>query len=144
MNNFKEVNDSLGYAAGDELLTMVANQIREYAHDQAFIARMGGDEFALFIYGAMPIEHRVPYLVRLLDELRPTVFQADPAHRVRVSMGISQHPITAHKIEELILFADIALANAKSSRRTTCRCSTTGCSNTTAATGNWPPNCVNI
>lgn len=113
LNNFKEVNDSLGYAAGDELLTMVANQIREYAHDQAFIARMGGDEFALFIYGAMPIEHRVPYLVRLLDELRPTVFQADPAHRVRVSMGISQHPITAHKIEELILFADIALANAK-------------------------------
>ncbi len=113
LNNFKEVNDSLGYAAGDELLTMVANQIREYAHDQAFIARMGGDEFALFIYGAMPIEHRTPYLVRLLDELKPTVFQADPAHRVRVSMGISQHPITAHKIEELILFADIALANAK-------------------------------
>ncbi|WP_017408262.1 bifunctional diguanylate cyclase/phosphodiesterase [Aeromonas hydrophila] len=117
LNNFKEVNDSLGYAAGDELLTMVANQIREYAHDQAFIARMGGDEFALFIYGAMPIEHRVPYLVRLLDELRPTVFQADPAHRVRVSMGISQHPITAHKIEELILFADIALDDLPLSQR---------------------------
>lgn len=113
LNNFKEVNDSLGYAAGDELLTMVANQISAYVDDKAFIARMGGDEFALFIYGDMPIETRVPYLVRLLDELKPTVFHADPAHRVRVSMGISQHPITAHKIEELILFADIALANAK-------------------------------
>ncbi len=62
MNNFKEVNDSLGYAAGDELLTMVANQIREYAHDQAFIARMGGDEFASSSMAPCPLSTVLPTL----------------------------------------------------------------------------------
>jgi diguanylate cyclase (GGDEF)-like protein len=109
LNHFKEVNDSLGYAAGDALLMTVARAIEEFVAGRAFVARIGGDEFALSYFG----EQEPDYPDRLLTHLQQLVFQADPAHRVKVSMGISQGLTASHQVEEIMLFADIALDNAR-------------------------------
>lgn len=109
LNHFKEVNDSLGYASGDALLVRVARAMEAFIAGRAFVARIGGDEFALYCFD--PLEPGWPD--SLLTHLQQLVFEADPAHRVKVSMGLSQSRVSQHGVEEIMLFADIALDNAR-------------------------------
>ncbi|MDR7274297.1 putative bifunctional diguanylate cyclase/phosphodiesterase [Catenuloplanes atrovinosus] len=54
LNGFKEVNDTFGHAAGDRLLTVVAQRLREAVRDDDVVARMGGDEFAVLVREVSP------------------------------------------------------------------------------------------
>lgn len=116
LGHFREVNDSLGYEVGDSLLRGLAARIRRASGPGIFVARTGSDEFALIISGAMPAFLRFPFLEQLRSDLAELVFAADPAHRVRVFMGISQYVRPNHTPEEMLLFADIALDSAKRKR----------------------------
>lgn len=114
LNRFKEVNDSLGHEMGDKLLLMVAEQLRQRHCDGVFMARVGSDEFALLLQGHKGDAGWIAYSKRIRLVLERLLFLADPAHRVSVSMGISQFPQHAHNPEELLLFADLALLHARS------------------------------
>ncbi|MFM4719256.1 putative bifunctional diguanylate cyclase/phosphodiesterase [Aeromonas bivalvium] len=109
LNHFKEVNDSLGYASGDALLVKVARAMASFIAGRAYLARIGGDEFALYCFEPLAPE----WPDSLLAHLQQLVFEADPAHRVKVSMGLSQSRVSQHQVEEIMLFADIALDNAR-------------------------------
>ncbi|TNI95675.1 putative bifunctional diguanylate cyclase/phosphodiesterase [Aeromonas veronii] len=116
LGHFREVNDSLGYEVGDALLMQLAERIRAVSADGIFVARTGSDEFAIIISGVMPTYMRFPFLEQLRNQLSERAVTADPAHRVRVFMGISQYVRPAHMPEEMLLFADIALDSAKRQR----------------------------
>ncbi|WP_421191832.1 putative bifunctional diguanylate cyclase/phosphodiesterase [Aeromonas jandaei] len=116
LGHFREVNDSLGYEIGDGLLKQLAERIHSVAAPGIFVARTGSDEFAIIISGAMPTYLRFPFLEQLRTELADLAFAADPAHRVRVFMGVSQYARPVHTPEEMLLFADIALDSAKRQR----------------------------
>ncbi|MFM5659863.1 putative bifunctional diguanylate cyclase/phosphodiesterase [Aeromonas veronii] len=116
LGHFREVNDSLGYEVGDALLMQLAERIRAVSADGIFAARTGSDEFAIIISGVMPTYMRFPFLEQLRHELSGRAMNADPAHRVRVFMGISQYVQPVHTPEEMLLFADIALDSAKRQR----------------------------
>ncbi|MFB2865090.1 putative bifunctional diguanylate cyclase/phosphodiesterase [Aeromonas sp. MdU4] len=116
LGHFREVNDSLGYEVGDALLAQLAERIRGVSADGIFAARTGSDEFAIVISGVMPSYLRFPFLEQLRTELAELAFAADPAHRVRVFMGISQYVRPVNSPEEMLLFADIALDSAKRRR----------------------------
>ncbi|WP_429141254.1 EAL domain-containing protein, partial [Aeromonas veronii] len=113
LGHFREVNDSLGYEFGDALLIKLGERIRAVSADGISTARTGSDEFAIIISGAMPTYLRFPFLEELRYELSDLAITADPAHRVRVYMGISQYVRPTHTPEEMLLFADIALDTAK-------------------------------
>ena len=112
---FKEVNDSLGHAAGDRLLTQVARRIERVLKSTDTLARLGGDEFGLLL--GMVTPETLPKLCgRLLSVLRePFDLGPGPFPPVRISgsLGIALFPIDPSDPETLLSHADLALYRAK-------------------------------
>jgi len=109
VDNFKQVNDSLGHLKGDEVLRELSSTIAETAgQDCAY--RYGGDEFAVMLTRSGH-EDAVRVAKRLLD----AVAKNKEAEKVTVSLGVAAYPEMAATAEELIYRADMALNWAKSS-----------------------------
>ncbi|MBM7491606.1 diguanylate cyclase (GGDEF)-like protein [Micromonospora luteifusca] len=112
LNHFKEVNDTLGHAAGDQVLVQVADRLREAAQASDLVARLGGDEFAVLLRG-LPAPavaaHRAETLLAALHE----PFDLDGMRiSVEASGGISVAPSTGG-MAELLRRADVAMYQAK-------------------------------
>jgi len=109
VDNFKQVNDSLGHLKGDEVLRELAFTIVEVVgHDHGY--RYGGDEFAILLPG-----HDHKKTTRLAQRLLYAVTNGRDDEHVTVSMGVAAHPEVASSAEELVYRADMALNWAKSS-----------------------------
>ncbi len=112
LNHFKEVNDTLGHAAGDQVLVQVAERLRGAAQPTDLVARLGGDEFAVLLRG-LPAPavaaHRAEALIGTLHE----PFDLDGMRiSVEASGGIAAAPATGG-IAELLRRADVAMYQAK-------------------------------
>jgi diguanylate cyclase (GGDEF)-like protein/PAS domain S-box-containing protein len=117
LDRFKEVNDTFGHAAGDELLVEAARRLTSCVREADTVARLGGDEFAI-ILTEMTIESEAEQVaqraVSLLAE--PYHLDAGTAH-VSGCVGIALYPRHAQDSEQLQRNADIALYAAKESGR---------------------------
>ena len=113
LNRFKLINDTLGRAVGDELLTEVARRFRGVLRDQDVVARLSGDEFAvaLFDIGQHFEASRVAH--KLLGTLTAPFMIAGHDLRVGGSIGISVYPQDGGDAETLLRLADIAMYRAK-------------------------------
>ncbi|MFY0521555.1 EAL domain-containing protein [Lysinibacillus sp. UGB7] len=113
VDNFKQVNDTLGHSAGDELLQKMAEQLQSCIGSQGMVARLGGDEFVIFLENSA--DHA--YLEKMLSTLRDSFVQPFTIHGqitfVQMSMGIASYPIDGVSQEELLKHADIAMYKAK-------------------------------
>ena len=113
LDHFKDVNDTLGHAAGDALLVEVAGRLRRAVRGGDLVARLGGDEF-LILMVSQDIRREVD---RVRDRLMQTI--AEPllihGHEVRVtpSLGVSLFPRDGEDIETLLRNADLAMYTAK-------------------------------
>ncbi|MEU5908032.1 bifunctional diguanylate cyclase/phosphodiesterase [Micromonospora sp. NPDC047527] len=112
LNHFKEVNDTLGHAAGDQVLVQVADRLRSAAQGSDLVARLGGDEFAVLLRG-LPAPaiaaHRAETLLAALHE----PFELDGMRiSVEASGGISAAPASGG-MAELLRRADVAMYQAK-------------------------------
>ena len=122
LDNFKNVNDSLGHHAGDQLLCHLATQLQDVTPKGALLARLGGDEFALIV---SQIDN---YTVSAADAAAlATTIQAKLAipfnlhgHKIesKISVGVSFAPDDATNANDLLNAADIALYQAKEDRNT--------------------------
>lgn len=117
LSRFKEVNDSLGHAAGDRLLAQIAGLLLQNRNEDVYLARIGSDEFALVMFGNMSDYSWFAYSRKIYNQLERLLHREDPAHRVKLNMGISQYPQHANTVEEMVLFADLALASAKQDKQ---------------------------
>jgi diguanylate cyclase (GGDEF)-like protein len=115
LDGFKEVNDSLGHHAGDQLLRQVGPRLREGLRSDDVLARLGGDEFAVLLRdaGLDEAQDLAEYLRELV--LQPFTVEGIRLH-VGVSIGVSTAPVPAATVEELLRCADIAMYAAKSGR----------------------------
>lgn len=121
LDHFKQVNDSLGHAIGDELLLQVSRRLTEHLREDDTLARLGGDEFiALLPDLADPTE--VTRIARRLIGAISTPFTIG-GHEFRVgcSLGISFYPNDADTAEDLMRNADAAMYRAKQEGRNTYR-----------------------
>jgi diguanylate cyclase (GGDEF)-like protein/PAS domain S-box-containing protein len=116
LDGFKQVNDSLGHDAGDELLRLVAERLAEITRPSDTLARIGGDEFALLLDGSKQAQ-AVNLTRRLLDRLAAPLTIANHELSVGASVGIAIHSGGEGDSEELIRNADVAMYAAKEAGR---------------------------
>ncbi|HET6735186.1 diguanylate cyclase domain-containing protein, partial [Mycobacterium sp.] len=112
LDHFKDVNDSLGHAAGDDLLCVVADRLAIPLRQDDILARLGGDEFALLLphVGADRAVEAAAALIRALDE----TVELEGLHvQTGASIGIALSPQHGRDIATLLRHADIAMYRAK-------------------------------
>jgi diguanylate cyclase (GGDEF)-like protein len=118
LDYFKNINDTLGHRAGDELLRDVAQQIRSCLNDGDLIARLGGDEFAVVRTGLQNPKEAEVLAQRLRDAVAGHAFHLN-GHQTGsdLSIGIALAPEDGLEIDELLNHADLALYGAKAEGR---------------------------
>jgi diguanylate cyclase (GGDEF)-like protein/PAS domain S-box-containing protein len=113
LDGFKQVNDTLGHAAGDLLLREAASRLKRCVRDCDTVARLGGDEFTVVLPGIGGAADVAAAAQRVLDALtRPFLLEGQEA-RVSGSVGIALFPDDATGMEELLTKADTAMYRAK-------------------------------
>jgi diguanylate cyclase (GGDEF)-like protein/PAS domain S-box-containing protein len=118
LDRFKEVNDSLGHAAGDELLIRVAATLRLALGPHAFIARPGGDEFAVLVEGCGTSDAALTELAdRLIAKLSGPVDLTEGEAFIGATVGIARLPEHGLAAETAMRNADLALYMAKEAGR---------------------------
>ncbi|MFJ4153607.1 putative bifunctional diguanylate cyclase/phosphodiesterase [Pseudomonas sp. NPDC089752] len=122
LDNFKNINDSLGHAFGDKLLRALGKRLRRELREHDTLARLGGDEFAVVLTHLDNREGACNTAQRLIDAICPP-FQID-GHQftVGVSIGIAIAPDDNEQAEQLLGYADMALYEAKRNGRNRYEC----------------------
>ena len=115
LDGFKEINDSLGHSAGDDLLRQVGPRLRSALRSDDVLARLGGDEFAVLMPAAEPYEARA-LAERLRDLLLAPFTVVGVRLHVGVSIGVATTPAPATTVQELLHCADVAMYSAKRAR----------------------------
>ncbi len=114
LDGFKEANDTYGHLIGDALLSEVSRRFLSAAGG-AFVARIGGDEFAVVVDGG--IQKATGVAERLLDSLRDMVCIEDRRIKANATIGAAVYPQDGHDAKALMSNSDVALYRAKSETR---------------------------
>jgi diguanylate cyclase (GGDEF)-like protein len=113
LDRFKQVNDTLGHAAGDALLVEVSSRLRSCLRESDVVARLGGDEFVV-ILSEVTENHRVAKVAgNVLAALGKPLLLSDQECGVTASIGIALFPADGGDAETLTKHADIAMYTAK-------------------------------
>lgn len=118
LDQFKNVNDTLGHSAGDELLKAVSQRLRRCIRDCDLIARLGGDEFIIVQTGLREPKEAEALALRLRQAVpNPPYDLNGHLTTVDLTVGIALSPDNGVKIDELLRNADLALYEAKRENR---------------------------
>ncbi len=118
LDNFKDVNDTLGHSMGDTLLIETAKRISRCVRDTDTVSRIGGDEFTLLL----PDLNEANIINRILHDIlcalrEPFILDEDNKLFISASMGVTIYPDDANNSESLLKNADQAMYAAKNSGR---------------------------
>ncbi|MEU1241498.1 bifunctional diguanylate cyclase/phosphodiesterase [Micromonospora parva] len=120
INQFKEVNDTLGHAAGDQLLRLTANRLNALVRTGDLLGRLGGDEFALLLTAvpvlgdrAAPMAHALRQAREIAERLAAPTEVAGVRMSIEVSVGVVVAAAGTADLTELLRRADIAMYQAK-------------------------------
>ena len=114
LDDFKRVNDSLGHAAGDDLLREVSRRLRSVLRPGDLAARLGGDEFAVVVEDVPTEEDALHAGERVLLALSTPILVGERMVSVRASVGIAMATPGEWSVDELLRNADLAMYIAKS------------------------------
>ncbi|MEJ2143223.1 MAG: EAL domain-containing protein [Gammaproteobacteria bacterium] len=117
LDHFKDINDTLGHTAGDELLKDVAKRLQGCIREEDTIARLGGDEFTVILQDISHREDAAEVAEKILATLSKPFILKDEKVFVTISIGIAGYPSCGKNAEALIQNADTALYRAKSEGR---------------------------
>ena len=112
VDGLKRVNDTLGHAAGDDVLRLAGRAARSVLREEDTVARIGGDEFLILLPDPKTVDGILLTAGKTLAAVR-SIALAPPALRVSASIGIAVYPIDGIDPEELIRRADAAMYAAK-------------------------------
>jgi diguanylate cyclase len=113
LDHFKEVNDTFGHHAGDELLQVVGRRLRGSLRTDDLVARLGGDEFAMVLPRGGGRHETLALLDRIRAELNEEVVLDGVPLRVEASFGVCFYPESAETVEGLLQHADAAMYRGK-------------------------------
>jgi diguanylate cyclase (GGDEF)-like protein/PAS domain S-box-containing protein len=115
LDGFKPVNDTMGHAAGDQVLIEIANRIGITIRGGDTVARLGGDEFVVLLLGLEKGEECVATLERLLSAIAQPISVKDKFLTLGASIGVSIYPLDDEDPDILLRHADHAMYVAKQS-----------------------------
>jgi len=119
LDKFKQVNDTLGHSAGDELLVEVGKRVTGLLRARDVVARLGGDEFGIVQFDVKQTADADRTAERVLLEMRRPFLLKGQSVEIGASIGYSMCPIHAIEHSELVQDADLALYQAKRAGRNT-------------------------
>ncbi|QXI40375.1 sensor domain-containing protein [Pseudomonas xantholysinigenes] len=122
LDNFKNINDTLGHAFGDKLLRALGKRLRRELREHDTLARLGGDEFAVVLSGLDTRDAARNTAQRLIEAVCPPFHIEGHQFTVGVSVGVAIAPDDHDQAEQLLGYADMALYEAKRNGRNRYEC----------------------
>src|SRR5262249_42210938 len=119
LDRFKEVNDEFGHAGGDLVLKHAAAKLKEAVRPSDMVARMGGDEFIVAVFGISNIMDLQSLGSRMLASLAHPLQIQTHTMQAHASIGIAVFPQDGRTLDELLKHADLAAYRSKQSGRGT-------------------------
>ena len=113
LDRFKTINDTLGHAAGDELLKATADRLSAMVRKSDTVARLGGDEFVVLIPEFTNIKDVLKTAQKILSAFQKPFIIDGQELQVTTSIGIAVYPRDGSNIEELLKAADAAMYYTK-------------------------------
>ena len=120
LDGFKEINDSLGHQAGDQVLQHVSNVIRKCTRKSDLVARIGGDEFVVALTNIDTPSNSALVARHILSTLQEPFKVEDRILNLNASIGISIFPIDSTDPDVLLRYADLALYRQKGAQGAGC------------------------
>ncbi|MEO7497077.1 MAG: EAL domain-containing protein [Massilia sp.] len=117
LNGFKQINDTHGHEAGDEVLVVVAKRLQASVRETDTVARLSGDEFVLVLANQPSLRYTVRMLERLRQGMNKPVAFDSTEIPVGASMGVSIYPHDGDTAFDLVRAADVAMYHAKATKR---------------------------
>lgn len=117
LDRFKNINDSMGHSAGDQLLKIIANRLTETARKGDIISRLGGDEFVVVAENIHHVEDIISLTERIIESISQNILINNTELYVTTSIGITLYPLDTEDCETLLKNADSAMYKAKESGR---------------------------
>jgi diguanylate cyclase (GGDEF)-like protein/PAS domain S-box-containing protein len=117
LDDFKNINDSLGHMTGDQLLVMIAESLKTILRTTDTVARLGGDEFILLLEDTQGMQDAAEIAQRILKSLSTPSYLNGHEVFVTASIGIISRDMEYDDPEQLLRDADIAMYSAKSHGR---------------------------
>jgi len=117
LDNFKDINDNLGHAVGDELLRQVGQRLLECLRLRDTVARLGGDEFGVILLTPSDPQLAVIVADKIQAALRAPFELEGNTVRTTVSIGITVYPSDAADLHSLVRYVDMAMYEAKQAGR---------------------------
>lgn len=117
LDHFKRVNDTVGHAAGDQMLQIIAQRLRASVKEGDTVSRLAGDEFTVILRNVSDAESAAVVAERIIDAIRVPVSLGGRDHFVQASIGIALFPDDGAAIDDLLRNADRAMYRAKEQGR---------------------------
>jgi len=116
LDDFKQLNDTLGHLAGDALLKLIGPRIRRVLRGNDTLARLGGDEFAVLLATGSDSESGEVVAAKVTRALDQPFIVNGLALRMTASIGIATYPDDGSNLEDMLKHVDVAMYEAKRSR----------------------------
>lgn len=117
LDQFKQINDTLGHHMGDQLLQVVAQRLTACVREDDTVARLGGDEFTIILEAIAHAGDVSPVAQKIIDALSQPMRLDGNELAVTVSIGVSLYPVDSEEPDDLIKYADTAMYVAKKTGR---------------------------
>ncbi|MDD2789933.1 MAG: EAL domain-containing protein [Sulfurimonas sp.] len=113
LNNFKNINDTLGHDIGDALLKVIANRLKSTLRENDLVARIGGDEFIIILSDIQNEQSILEGIEKILDIFKKEIIVKSKILKSSTSIGCALYPDDSKDIHELMKYADMAMYSAK-------------------------------
>jgi diguanylate cyclase (GGDEF)-like protein len=113
LDNFKEINDTLSHKVGDYVLQIIAQRLKNVLRESDVVARFGGDEFVIGIFGFRENDDLEIIIQKIIDAIKQPIQYNNQTFEVTGSIGVAIYPKDGESVGKLIKNADAAMYKAK-------------------------------